>query len=154
MIIKMRLNHSERARLIALAQHYNLPVSHAGFGMALHNAILELSDQPARWGREDAPPAAPDTPPDYLTVVLNDVAQDALGDIARRAGTSGAPLKETLLFCVNTVLFNSTTDIGALQRAARQRHEPARILAQLETNPDAEAYYERADYEHARLTDR
>lgn len=132
MIIKMRLNHSERARLVALAQHYNLPVSHAGFGMAVHNAIAEITDLPPRWGREDAPPAEPDMPPDYLAVRLNAETADALGDIARRAGTSGAPLKETLFFCVNAVLYNSTAS-----RAARQSAETARILAQLDTHTEA-----------------
>lgn len=132
MIIKMRLNNSERARLTALAQHYNLPVSHAGFGMALHNAIAEMTDQPARWGREDAPPAELDTLPDYLNLVVNAETEDALGDIARRAGLGGAPWKETIFFAVNTVLFDSSTDIGALQRAATT----ARILAQLETHTE------------------
>lgn len=104
MMIKMRLNASERARLTALAHHYNLPASHAGFCMALHNAIAEMTDQAPRWGREDAPPAEPEAPPDYLNLVVKAETEDAMGAIARRAGTSGAPWKETLFFAVNSVL--------------------------------------------------
>ena len=107
MIIKMRLNQSERARLTALAQHYELPVSHAGFCMAIDNAIAEMTGQPARWGREDAPVFEPDAPPDYLNLVVNGETEDALADIARRAGTAGAPWKETVFFCVHTVLLEA-----------------------------------------------
>ena len=47
-MIKMRINKSERARLTALAQHYELPVSHAGFCMAIDNAIAEMTGDPPR----------------------------------------------------------------------------------------------------------
>jgi hypothetical protein len=135
MMIKMRLNQSERARLIALAQHYNLPVSHAGFSLAIKNAIAEMSGRRPSLSGEDYPPA-PDQAPDYLTIILGSTADDALAAIARRAGLGGAPWKETIFFCVNTVLFESTTDIGALQRADRILNT-ARILAQLDPELDA-----------------
>ena len=107
-MIKMRINKSERARLTALAQHYELPVSHAGFCMAIDNAIAEMTGDPPRWGREDAPPTT-EAAPDYLNLSMPAAREDALADIARRAGLGGAPWKTTILFAVNTILYRGFT---------------------------------------------
>jgi len=120
----MRLNQSERARLTALAQHYELPSSHAGFCLALYNAIAEMTGQPARWGREDATTFEPDAPPDYLNLAMPAAREDALADIARRAGTAGAPWKETIFFVVNETLYAAA--------AVQDADLTARILARLD----------------------
>ena len=131
-MIKMRLNQSERARLTALAQHYNLPASHAGFCLALYNAIAEMTGDPPRWGREDATTFEPDAPPDYLNLAMPAAREDALADIARRAGTAGAPWKKTIFFVVNTVLYQS-----AEEARAAQHRETARRLEQIDSTLDA-----------------